>query len=574
MSIFLLFLIAQFSTNYKDFIDSPLSDSIFINLTRGQQHISEFADDPVVLWFWRSTTDNAQADSLLKKLHMRRNFYLGAVLRWEAKEAADYATQVDKMHLATHLDSSAVENFLSFIGLAAKHRNLGHIKTALLLPVLSDFRSQLFFMTNLLILAFATAFLWAVIYVIVKMVYYLPVLGHQIWPRIHMKFVDLIKVLVLLIPIIVLRNPYLIFICYAFLLMLVMTTREKNWLRADIVIISLIFVLSLPINNFIVFLKENNRCYQTYELVTYDTPVDVRELEGLDKELLAYGLKQQGDIDESMEIYEELFYSGNRNIAVVNNLANIYAMYDEIALAESLYNMAILIEDRGESYFNMGLLKLRNIEYSESSRYMEEARHRGFASPHEDFVDIKPDNNDLYKMVLAEDLEINGLVKTAYIIPLFLILIMSFIPFKLSPPFFCSSCGRAVCKDCFEDIEQETLCRECFTKFKSTKKDEVEQSLRRSVGRRRRTVKTIIMYALNIIIPGAGLIYIKKHFVGSILVCLVLLGYIPLFAPQLFITPAGWISLSLDTYLFFVAAAIALICYIISFSIIREHHAH
>jgi hypothetical protein len=574
MSIFLLLFIAQFSRNYQYFVDSPASDSVFIDLTRGYQSLSDFADDPVVLWFWRSTSGDPQADSLLKKLHMRRNFYLSAVLRWEAREAADYDIKVSKLNLATHLDSAAVENFLSFLSLALMRRDPRHIQTALFLPVLSDFRNQLFAMTNLIILAFAAAFLWGVIYVIVKIVYYLPALGHQIWPRFHFRFADIIKVLVLLIPIIVLRNPYLIFVCYAFLLMLVMTTREKNWLRLDIIILLFIFVVSLPINNFIVFLKENNQSHKIYELLTYDTAINAQEIQDIDQEFLAYGLKQQGNIEKAMELYENLFYGGKRDIAIVNNLANIYAAYDETALAESLYNMAIYIQDRGEPYFNLGLLKLRNIEYSESSRYMEEARRRGLTSMYENFIDITPDNNDLYKHVLAEKLESNGFVKTAYIIPLLLILIMSFIPFKLSPPFFCSSCARPICKDCLREIDQEIICTECFTKFKSTKKDEMEQALRRTVGRRRRATKKIILYALNIIIPGAGLIYIRKHLVGSILVSLVLLGYIPLFSPQIFVRPTGWIILPLGSVFFVFAAMIAIISYIISFTIIKEHHAH
>lgn len=573
MSIFLLLFIAQFSSNYQHFVDSPLSDSIFMDLTRGYRDISEFADDPVVLWFWRSNSGDSRADSLLKKQYMKRNFHLAAVLRWEAKEASDYETQVSKLHLATHLDSAAVENFLSFISLAIKRRNFGHLRTALFLPVFSDFRNQLLAMTNLIILAFATAFLWGVIYVIVKIVYYLPALAHQIWPRFHFRFSDILKVLILLIPIIMLRNPYLIFVSYAFLLMLVMTKREKNWLRLDLVILLLIFVLSLPINNFVVFLKENNQSHKIYELVTYDTMIETEDMLGIDESFMAYALKQQGKIEEAMDHYEKLYYSGKRDVAIVNNLANIYAAYDEPVLAESLYNIAIMLEDRGEPYFNMGLLKLKNIEYSESSRYMEEARRRGFTTPHKNPVDITPDNNDLYRYVLAEKLESNGLVKTSYIIPLILILIISFIPFKLSPPFFCGSCGRAICKDCFKEVDAETICQECFTKFKSTKKDEIEQNLRRAVGRNRRITKKIILYALNIIIPGAGLLYIRKHLIGSIFICFVLFGYIPLFSSHIFVKPAGWITLPLGPVIFTIAAVIAIISYIISFAIIREHHA-
>lgn len=573
MMIVLLFFVSQFSVNYQYFLDSPASDSVFVGLTRGDYTISDFADDPVALWFWRSNSGDAQADSLLKKNHMRRNFYLSAVLRWEAKETSDDETKVKKLYLATHLDSAAAENFLSFMSLAITRRDFRHIKTAFSLPVFSDFRNQLFAITNLIIWVFAIAFLWGIVYVLVKTVYYLPALGHQLWPRKHVPFIDIFKVLILLIPIIVLRNLYLIYICYTFLLMLVMTKREKNWLRLNLVSLLLIFVLSLPVNNFIIFLKENNHSYQMYELVTYDTAINVQEIDGLDKEFLAYGLKQQGKLEQALSVYEDRFYGGVRDVAVINNLANIYSLYDETALAESLYNLAMSTKNRGEPYFNMGLLKLKNIEYLESSGYMEEARRRGFSSPHKNPVDIKPNNSDLYKHILAEELEINGFVKTIYIIPLIIILIISFLPFRLPPPFYCTSCSRPICKDCLKEVDGETICQNCFTRFKSTKKAEIEQDLRRSIGRNRKRIKRIILYALNIVLPGAGLIYIRKHLTGMILVCLVLLGYIPLFLPHIFVKPTGWITLPLGSIVFAFAGTIAIVCYIISFSIIKEHHA-
>ena len=65
------------------------------------------------------------------------------------------------------------------------------------------------------------------------------------------------------------------------------------------------------------------------------------EIDTTNKELLAYALKQQGKLEEAMSIYENLYYSGNRNVTVVNNLANIYVIYDESARAESLYTKII-----------------------------------------------------------------------------------------------------------------------------------------------------------------------------------------------------------------------------------------
>ncbi|MCK5258083.1 MAG: hypothetical protein KAJ69_01085, partial [Thermoplasmatales archaeon] len=150
----------------------------------------------------------------------------------------------------------------------------------------------------------------------------------------------------------------------------------------------------------------------------------------------------------------------------------------------------------------------------------------------------------------------------------------TFLPIKLSPPFYCTSCGRPVCKDCIQQIDEEIICKNCFAKFKSTKKKEIEEDLRRSVRKSRKRVKNLILYALNIIIPGAGLIYLKKHFTGMIIVCFVMTGYIPVFFPQIFVKPSGWITLPFFSIFFFIAIIIAILSYITSFSLIRRHNAN
>jgi len=573
MVVFLVYLIAQFSTQYYNFVTSSKSDSVFVNLTRGTYNISDFANDPVVLWFWRSNTGSAEADSFLKRNHLRKNFHLAAVLRWEAKETEDVETKLSKLHLAAQLDSSSIENFLSFISLGVAHRDFKIIKTAFSLPVLGDFRNQLFLITNFAILLLAAIFMTSLIYILVKTVHYLPVLGHRIIPVKHGQITDIMKSLVLLIPVLVLRNFYLIFICYAILLILVFNNREKNWFRFNIIMLILIFIVSLPISNFIIFLKEHNNNYKLYEIVNYDIQIDIDADKFENKELLAYAYKQQRRLDEALNLYEDLYYGGNRNIAIVNNLANLYFLYDESELAESLYHFAIISEDRGESYFNMGLLKLKNIEYSESSKYMEEARKRNFSSLSKEPIDIKPTNNNFYRVILSEQLRLNGFIKNIYMVPFLIILILTFLPLKLSRPFFCTSCGRPICKNCISELGEETICNDCFTRFKSTKKAEIEADLRRAAERTKKRVTSFVVYVLNIIIPGAGLIYIRKHCIGLIIVFLVMMGYVPLLFPQIFIKPSGWIALPTNSIFIIVALLIAIISYFISFSFIREYHA-
>lgn len=573
MVMLIVYLVAQFSVQYKNFVNLPKSDSIFVGLTRGYYKISDFADDPVVLWFWRSNFGGPETDSLLKKIHLRKNFHLAAVLRWEAKEIDDYETKLNKLYLAAHFDSSAIENFLSFISLGLKHSDFNHIKTALSLPVFSDFRNQLLIIANLGILFFIVLFMCGLIFIMVKTIYYLPALSHRIVPKKHIQIIDIIKSLILLIPILVLRNFYLIFICYSILLILVLNNREKNWLRINIIALLLMFILSLPINNFITFLKQYNRNYQLYEIVNYDSSCNLEVNDNKKKEFLAYGLKQQGELEKALSLYEDLYYKGNRNIAVVNNLANIYFLYDEPARAESLYNVAILLEDYGEPYFNLGLLKLKNIEYLESSKYMEEARKRNFSRLLEEPADIKPTNDDFYKIIFSEKLKFNGFVKNIYILPILIILIITFLPFKLSPPFYCTSCSRPICNNCLKEIGEEIICENCFTKFKSTKKTEIEEDIRRSVGRIRKKTKRFILYALNIIVPGAGLIYLNKHLTGIPLVCLLMIGYVPVLFPKIFVKPAGWIALPFESIFLIIAIIIAVPSYIISFLLIKEYHA-
>ncbi len=573
MIVFLICLISQFSTRYENFVNSSTSDSIFVGLTRGNYEIADFAHDPVVLWFWRSSSGNVQADSLLKANHLRKNFHLAAVLRWEAKKIDNYETKLNKLHLAAYLDSSAIENFLSLISLGLKYRDIKPMKTAFSLPVFSDFRSQIFMITNLGILLFATIFMCGIVYILVKVVYYLPALSHQIMPKTHVQIIDIIKSLILLTPILILRNLYLIFICYSILLLLILSNREKNWLRFNIFILILIFITSLILNNFIAFIKGYNNHYQFYEVIHYDSLGNPEADNDKEKEFLAYGLKQQGELEAALSLYEDLYYRGYQSIAVINNLANIYFLYDESIRAESLYNSATSLTDRGEPYFNLGLLKLKNIEYAESARLMEEARKRNFSSLRKEPVDIKPSNNYFYKCVFLDNLTLNGFIKYIYVLPIVLILMFSFLPLTFSPPFYCTSCGRPVCEKCLTEINEETMCKECFTKFKSTNQVELEKSLRRSVDINRKKITKSILYIINIIIPGAGLIYLKKHLVGIILVCITMIGYVPVLFPKIFVKPTGWVTLQLDSIILPIALIIAFISYIISFALIWGYHA-
>jgi TPR repeat protein len=571
MLALILVLSCQFDVRYQSFLESPRSEAIFVGLTQGRYDISDFSDNPVVLWFWRNSADDSQADSLLKRAKIRRNFYLSAVLRWEAK-GTDYETAMSKLQLASHFDSSAIENFLSFMVLAVKERNLDPFISAFALPVFSDFRSQIFLITNGVILIFIAVFMCGFVYVGTKIVYYLPMISHRIDPQEHNRIKGVMGLAFLLFPVLVFRNLYLIMISYTILLLFTLSMRERNWLRLIIISMIVIFVFSLPLTHFVEFLTKKSRNYTMYEMVYYDSKPRITANNERDKTFLAYAYKQHGDLEKAMSVYEEMYYKGHRDIAVVNNLANIYLLYEEEAKAETLYNYAMRADVRGEPFFNMGLLRLRNLEYSESSRYMAEARRRNYSSASSNPVDIMPTAGGYYQMIFSEPLQLFGVVNPIYVFPFVIIFVLTFLPFRFPSPFYCATCGRALCKKCQEQMEDEVMCKECFTKLKSTENVEMEALLKHSVGNRRRRVRSLIAYLVNLIIPGTGLIYMGRNFVGLLVVFIVMLGYIPLLFSHFFVKPTGWVSLSATPVFVLVAVVIALLTYVYSFLAMRSSY--
>lgn len=563
-----LFLICQFDARYQAFLQSPRSEAIFVDLTQGRYSIKDFSNDPVVLWFWRNRADDPKADSMLKRIDMSRNFYLASVMRWEAINA-DYETAMSKLNLASHFDSAAIENFLSFIVLAVKKHSLDPVLAALSLPVFSDFRTQIFLITNGAVLIFLAVFMCAFIYVVTKTIRYLPMVSHRLDPQEHNRYKGIMGLAFMLFPVIVFRDLYLILISYMILLLFVMNTRERNWLRLSILSLVVIFIFSLPLKYFVDFLTAQSRYYSIYEMVNYDIKPRITANSERDMTFLAYAYKQQDELEKAMSLYEEMYYKGHREIAVVNNLANIYLLYGEEARAETLYAYAMRADDRGEPFFNMGLLRLKNLEYSEASRFMAESIRRKFSSSSSEPVDIMPTIGDYYGVILSEPLKVFGIINPVFVFPLAIIFVLTFLPFRFPAPFYCSICGRAVCRHCQAESEDEVMCKECFTKLKSTENVEMEALLRHSVSVRKRRTGLMIAYLVNFVVPGAGLLYLGRNLVGIVVVFIVMLSYIPLLFSHLFIKPAGWVSLSLTPLFIAAAIFVAFLTYVYSFSAIR-----
>jgi hypothetical protein len=226
----------------------------------------------------------------------------------------------------------------------------------------------------------------------------------------------------------------------------------------------------------------------------------------------------------------------------------------------------------GEPFFNMGLLKLRSLEYSESSRYMAEARRRGFSSSSTEPLDIMPSTNELYRILLSEKLDFFGTINPIFFFASLAIFVLSFLPYRFPPPFYCTTCGRAICRKCQEAEADEVICKECFAKLKTTENVEMEQLLRHSVGNRHLRMKRTIAYLINAIVPGAGLIYLNRNLAGVFVVYVVMLAYAPLLLPQFFVKPAGWVSLQLTSIFVVIAVVVAFFAYVYTFLAIRGAH--
>ncbi|UCD20294.1 MAG: hypothetical protein JSU64_03910 [candidate division WOR-3 bacterium] len=570
----ILILVCQFNAQYQDFLESERSEELFIGLTQGRYKITEFAGDPIVLWFWRNAANDPQADSLLARATMRRNFHLSAVLRWEARDSGDYDVAMNKLHLASHFDTSAIENYVSFIALAVKERRIDPLIVALSLPVFNDLRGQLFLIANAIVLIFLAMFMCTLVYVIAKTVYYLPLFSHRIDPQGHGKLKGIIGLAIMILPVLVFRNLFPILVSYGVLLMFVLSTRERNWLRVLFALLILGYVFSLPLHNLVNFLTKDSRIHQLYEMVYYDNDVTIEAENDSEKILSAYALKQKGELDEAMSLYEEMYYKGHREIAVVNNLANIYMLYGEEARAETLYHYVMRAADRGEPFFNMGLLKLKNLEYSESSRYMAEARRKGLSSPSNVPLDIMPSIREYYEILLSERIDVFDSVNPVFFFTFALMFALTFLPFRFSSPYYCGACGRAICQKCKEENDGETVCKDCFGRLKSTENVEMEAILKHSVTKRRHRMRSAIAYVINILVPGSGLIYTNRNLVGLLIVCVVMLAYIPLLMSEFFVKPAGWVSLPMTPIFVALAVIVAGVAYIYTFLSLRGYHGN
>jgi hypothetical protein len=570
--LILILIFGNFSTDYQAFINSPRSESIFVGLTRGEYRLADFRDDPVALWFWRSTTESPEADSLLKRSNIGQNFHLSALLRWEAREQVGYERIREKLDLAIRFDSTAIENVVSLIALKAKYRKYQGLTDILNLPILGNLRNQAFLITNIYLFLVLAVFLVGLGFICAKTIFYLPVLSHRLDPLKHSPFKNLLPFVILLIPALVLRHLYLIYVIYGLILALIMNRREKIWLRLNAVILIALFGLSFPVSKFEQFLKGGSPTYDLYKMVNYDSDIRIEPNSNMGKELMAYSLKRKGALEEAMSIYEDLYYHGYRTLEVANNLANIYTAFDEDARAETLY-ISALIHRRPIPYFNLALLKLKNIEYLESSKYMEEARQMGFSSLSKTPIDIGPTNRDFIQTILNGKEKLPPIFRPVLVIPIVLILLLSFIPLKFAPPFFCRLCGQPICAACQKGDEEEPICNDCQQKLDKTKSSDIQEDMRDSLNRRRSLTDRGVGYLVNLAAPGAGLIFRGRNFAGLVFLFITAMAWLPIVFSQLFVKPAGWIALSLESPFVLPAILITVVAYILSFLFMGEEHA-
>lgn len=564
-----LLLATTFAQDYRQFLASPRSESVFVGLTRGSMKIENFHHDPVVLWYWRTVADDAQADSLIKRYAFGRNFHLSGVLRWEARDATAPEAALDKLRLGVHLDSVSVENALSLAAAAVRLRRPSVLAEILMLDIGGDFRNQVFFFVNGAILLLGTMLLAAVVFVMAKTARYLPVLSHRMDPFGHTRIRGLLPLIVLLMPALMFRHLYVLLVVYGLLVLLVLSGRERGWLRTTIGLLIVGAIAAFPVRSGIAFLDGSSRTHALYQMIYHDDDPLLQPRSPEEKEVVAYALKQRGRLETALSLYEDLYRNGYRSVGIVNNLANLYAESGENERAATMY-LTLADRGRGEPYFNLGLLRLKMIEYTAAADAMEQARRLGFSSLATDPVDILPKNQEFWGLTMEDATVTRGYVNLLLVIPLLLMFVFSFLPVRLAPPYFCDLCGEPVCAKCQHEAMEEVMCDSCHSKMESTNSEDIEQDLRqvRSRGKRIRTGALSVI--LNLLVPGAGLIYSGRDFLGLAAAALTSGAFFLLFFRGHFVVPTGWVTTSLTPLVYAISGVLIVVAYIVSFSFLRS----
>ncbi len=576
MNLLVLFLCLTFIKDYQHFITSKKSDELLYQFGRDTTNLAILKNDPVKIWFIRNHFPNEAIESLLVVTKaFPRQPSMSAVLRWEAHQARDPQIKLKKIALAKKLDPFAIDNLLYtlLIGIELKDQRLLQNTIAEIPFLLSDFQIQVLLLTNALLLLYFTILGLGFVFVFSQLFKYFPLLVHRLGFFSH-KFKDLTGILVLLSPLIIFFNVYILFIIYSTLLLFVLVYEKRNWLRLTLVLIILSLPLSYPITILSNFLQRQSKTYDLYSYlkITYPEPI-IKFDKPEELFIVAYSFKNQKLIEESRALYENILQQQPRSYESLNNLANINCLFKRFATSESLYLKAIsLAPARGEAHFNLGWCYLKELKFYEASRSIDKAKSLNFTPAIEGTFDIPPQETFFWRSLLMEKATFSPLLGWQLVLPIILLLILTFVIKPFPEPTFCFLCSRAVCKECCQLVGEDIYCNECWSRLSKTKSDKSEQSILDHVQIKRKRWENLKSLILTLILPGLGHYYQGRVIAGSLLGFIPISVYLLFYFNGLIINPPYWTPLSLTKFITVIGLPALIICYIIAFLSIRSRN--
>lgn len=574
MLAFILLVPLTFFQDYQHFVDTKKADQLLVAFAQDTTDLTLLENDPVKIWFIRSHFPSPQIESLLVSTRpLPRQPEIAAALRWEGLKSQDSDLKLKRYIQAGILDPYAFDGYLSLLALGLERGDRIMIKKTLAaLPDLGkDFQIQVLVSTNLLLLFYSSLVALCFMFVFIQLFKYFPLLAHRFGFASH-SLKELIGAIIVLSPLVLFFNIYILFYCYGLALLFVLRERSRRWLRLVFLLILISVPISYPITKLAGFLQRRAKTYELYSYlkITYAEP-KLRFTEAEELFILAYSLKKQKLFEGSRALYENLAQTQTNNYAILNNLANLYSMMKAFAQGESLYRKAIALDGgRGEAHFNLGWCYLKELKFYEASQEIETAKRLDFKPPVEGYYDIPPGESFFWNSLFAEKPRLVLLFKLKFVLPALLLFLLSFIIKPFDEPTACSLCGRAICGKCQQLVGEDIYCNDCWAKLSKTRNEKYEQSIVDVFGRRLRRWEKFKMLLLTALLPGMGHYYQGRVLAGSLLAIGPLACYLLFAFRSVIIKPPFWVPVSLDGLMRLAAIPLIAICYIIAFLSLRS----
>lgn len=405
----------------------------------------------------------------------------------------------------------------------------------------------------------------ASIFIVLMLIKYLKLLLHDfgdLFPSFVPRFASFILGLTLIFfPLIFHLGIGITLLIWLFVVAGYLTWRERIIVYGlGIFLITLPFILNF-FGSFILSVSENGIIEMEYVRNGYWDNNIITKLELLNqknpankniKYSLANAYKKSGRLNEALEIYNSLLETDLKPYAI-NNIANIEFALGKIDIAIDKYREAISINDSlSEAHYNLGQLLILKDPFG--SEGLDEINRAKELSPElisyytkifdgkninrraidislsrwnllKEFFKFSLDKVNLFTSVIPVFFNLKG-EWTASILG-FILITSVLIIFVLQNKYvifssFCIKCNGIVCKRCTTKTENLTYCDECNKIYiQKSVADSKEIYRHERKMNLKKNIRNQIHRIVNILFPGAGLIYNDFTFSGIIILTII-----------------------------------------------------